>query len=71
MKYLFVSFKDSDTAVRAREAINKAASGLPATQGILGGGSYLRLRGDELSKESPDSLNTIRSIIHLYGGKLN
>ena len=47
MKDLFVSFKDSDTAVRAREAINKAASGLPATQGILGGGSSLRLRGTE------------------------
>ena len=68
MKDLFVSFKDSDTAVSAREAINKAASGLPATQGILGGGSSLRLRGDELAKENTENLDYIGSIIHLFGG---
>ena len=71
MEDIFVEFENSNIAHDATEAINKAASGLPATRGIFGFGPSVRLRGDELSKESTDSLNTIRSIIHLYGGKLN
>ena len=69
MGELHYQFKDSDTAWRAREAVNKASNGLPASQGIFGGGRSFTLKLDEMKNDSTEQVRDIRNIIELNGGE--
>ena len=69
MSDLHFRFKDSDTAWTVREQINRDSRYLPASQGILGGGSTIELVMREFLKDKPEVRMEILAIIKAYGGK--